>query len=87
MRFQLPDPVIFESPMFKGSVRVKTNAYSERCYRRARHGLVLEHYPDVLSHKPGAFAGSNNRLDSPPPRSRQGRLSNGRREAFGCATK
>ena len=29
-----------------------------RCHRRRQHVLDLEHYLDVLSHKPGAFAGS-----------------------------
>jgi transposase len=33
-------------------------ACHERCYRRRQHVLDLEHYLDVLSHKPGAFAGS-----------------------------
>jgi transposase len=33
-------------------------AYHERCYRHRQHVLDLEHYLDVLSHKPGAFAGS-----------------------------
>jgi len=33
-------------------------ARHERCYRRRQHVLDLEHYLDVLSHKPGAFAGS-----------------------------
>ena len=28
------------------------------CHRRRQHVLDLEHYLDVLSHKPGAFAGS-----------------------------
>jgi transposase len=30
----------------------------ERCHSRRQHVLDLEHYLDVLSHKPGAFAGS-----------------------------
>ena len=33
-------------------------ARHERCHSRHQHGLDLEHYPDLLSHKPGAFAGS-----------------------------
>ena len=33
-------------------------ARHERCYRRRQHVLDLEHYLDVLSYKPGAFAGS-----------------------------
>ena len=33
-------------------------ARHERCHRRRQHGLDLEHYLDVLSHKPGALAGS-----------------------------
>jgi hypothetical protein len=33
-------------------------ACHERCYRRRQHVLDLEHYLDVLSHKPGALAGS-----------------------------
>jgi len=33
-------------------------ARHERCYRRRQHVLDLEHYLDVLSHKPGALAGS-----------------------------
>ena len=33
-------------------------ARHERCHRRRQHVLDLEHYLDVLSHKPGAFAGS-----------------------------
>jgi hypothetical protein len=34
-------------------------ARHERCHSRRQHVLDLEHYLDVLSHKPGAFAGSN----------------------------
>src|SRR5262249_60244318 len=30
----------------------------ERCHSRRQHVLDLEHYLDVLSHKPGALAGS-----------------------------
>jgi len=33
-------------------------ARHERCYGRRRHVLDLDHYLDVLSHKPGALAGS-----------------------------
>lgn len=33
-------------------------AKHQRCYGRGRQILELEHYRDVLSHKPGAFAGS-----------------------------
>jgi hypothetical protein len=33
-------------------------ARHERCHRRRQQVLDLEHYLDVLSHKPGAFAGS-----------------------------
>ena len=33
-------------------------ARHERCHRRRQHVLDLDHYLDVLSHKPGAFAGS-----------------------------
>ncbi len=33
-------------------------ARHERCYGRRQHVLDLDHYLDVLSHKPGAFAGS-----------------------------
>jgi hypothetical protein len=33
----------------------------ERCHSRRQHVLDLEHYLDVLSHKPGAFAGSKPR--------------------------
>jgi hypothetical protein len=33
-------------------------ARHERCHNRRQHVLDLEHYLDVLSHKPGAFAGS-----------------------------
>lgn len=33
-------------------------ARHERCHRRRQHVLDLEHYLDVLSCKPGAFAGS-----------------------------
>jgi hypothetical protein len=33
-------------------------ARHERCHRRRQHVLDLEHYLEVLSHKPGAFAGS-----------------------------
>ena len=33
-------------------------ARHERCHRRRQHVLDLEHYLDVLSHKPGALAGS-----------------------------
>ncbi len=33
-------------------------ARHERCYSRRQQVLDLEHYLDVLSHKPGAFAGS-----------------------------
>jgi transposase len=33
-------------------------ARHERCHGRRQHVLDLEHYLDVLSHKPGAFAGS-----------------------------
>jgi len=33
-------------------------ARHERCYGRRQHVLDLEHYLDVLSHKPGALAGS-----------------------------
>ena len=33
-------------------------ARHERCHSRRQHVLDLEHYLDVLSHKPGAFAGS-----------------------------
>jgi transposase len=33
-------------------------ARHERCHRRRQHVLDLEHYLDVLSHKPGAMAGS-----------------------------
>ena len=36
----------------------KQIARHERCHRRRQHVLDLEHYLDVLSHKPGAFAGS-----------------------------
>jgi hypothetical protein len=32
-------------------------ARHERCHSRRQHVLDLEHYLDVLSHKPGAFAG------------------------------
>jgi transposase len=33
-------------------------ARHERCHSRRQHVLDLEHYLDVLSHEPGAFAGS-----------------------------
>jgi transposase len=33
-------------------------ARHERCHSRRQHVLDLEHYLDVLSHQPGAFAGS-----------------------------
>jgi transposase len=33
-------------------------ARHERCHSRRQHVLDLEHYLDVLDHKPGAFAGS-----------------------------
>src|SRR3954468_10145355 len=33
-------------------------ARHERCHSRRQHVLDLEHYLDVLSHKPGAFGGS-----------------------------
>jgi transposase len=33
-------------------------ARHERCHSRRQHVLDLEHYLEVLSHKPGAFAGS-----------------------------
>ena len=33
-------------------------ARHERCHQRRQHVLDLEHYLDVLAHKPGAFAGS-----------------------------
>lgn len=33
-------------------------ARHERCYGQRRHVLDLDHYLDVLSHKPGALAGS-----------------------------
>jgi transposase len=33
-------------------------ARHERCHQRRQHVLDLEHYLDVLSHKPGALAGS-----------------------------
>jgi transposase len=33
-------------------------ARHERCHRRRQHILDLEHYLDVLSHKPGAMSGS-----------------------------
>ena len=33
-------------------------ARHERCHGRRQHVLDLEHYLDVLSHKPGALAGS-----------------------------
>jgi len=33
-------------------------ARHERCHQRRQHVLDLEHYLDVLGHKPGAFAGS-----------------------------
>jgi transposase len=33
-------------------------ARHERCHSRRQHVLDLEHYLDVLSHKPGGFAGS-----------------------------
>lgn len=33
-------------------------ARHERCYGRRQHVLDLDHYLDVLGHKPGAFAGS-----------------------------
>lgn len=33
-------------------------ARHERCYGQRRHVLDLDHYVDVLSHKPGALAGS-----------------------------
>ena len=33
-------------------------ARHERCHQRRQHVLDLEHYLDVLSHKPGAMAGS-----------------------------
>jgi transposase len=33
-------------------------ARHERCHSRRQHVLDLEHYLDILSHKPGAFAGS-----------------------------
>jgi hypothetical protein len=33
-------------------------ARHERCHSRRQHVLDLEHYLDVFSHKPGAFAGS-----------------------------
>jgi hypothetical protein len=33
-------------------------ARHERCHSRRQHVLDLEHYLDVLSYKPGAFAGS-----------------------------
>src|SRR6202011_267162 len=33
-------------------------ARHERCHSRRQHVLDLEHYLDVLNHKPGAFAGS-----------------------------
>jgi hypothetical protein len=33
-------------------------ARHERCHSRRQHVLDIEHYLDVLSHKPGAFAGS-----------------------------
>ena len=33
-------------------------ARHERCYGRRQHVLDLDHHLDVLSHKPGAFAGS-----------------------------
>ena len=36
----------------------KQIARHERCHQRRQHVLDLEHYLDVLSHKPGAFAGS-----------------------------
>jgi len=36
----------------------KQVARHERCHQRRQHVLDLEHYLDVLSHKPGAFAGS-----------------------------
>jgi transposase len=36
----------------------KCVAKHERCYRRKQQVLELEHYLDVLSRKPGAFAGS-----------------------------
>lgn len=36
----------------------KQIARHERCHGRRQHVLDLEHYLDVLSHKPGAFAGS-----------------------------
>jgi transposase len=36
----------------------KCVARHERCYRRRQHILDLEHYLEVLSHKPGALAGS-----------------------------
>jgi transposase len=36
----------------------KQIARHERCHRRCQHVLDLEHYLEVLNHKPGAFAGS-----------------------------
>ena len=36
----------------------RTIARHERCHSHRQHVLDLEHYLDVLSHKPGAFAGS-----------------------------
>src|SRR3954451_22911517 len=37
-------------------------ARHERCHSRRQHVLDLEHYLDVLGHKPGAFAGSKLKL-------------------------
>jgi transposase len=36
----------------------KQIARHERCHQRCQHVLDLEHYIEVLNHKPGAFAGS-----------------------------
>jgi len=36
----------------------KQIARHERCHQRCQHVLDLEHYLEVLNHKPGAFAGS-----------------------------
>jgi hypothetical protein len=46
-------------------------ARHERCHCRRQHVLDLEHYLDVLSHKPGAFAGSKPLAQCTSPTSTQ----------------
>jgi len=56
-------------------------ARHERCYSRQQQVLDLEHYPDVLTRKPGALAGSRPSNSSgvpacgPPASMRSGKRS------------